>query len=81
METALSLIAGAAANAEIVSVQTHAERALQELAAVREREQALLQCRVEVFERQFREGIADLEHRFLLQVTFAASYTPPSLVH
>ncbi|KAK9917530.1 hypothetical protein WJX75_005371 [Coccomyxa subellipsoidea] len=52
---------------QIVSAQTHAERALQELAAVREREQALLQRRVEVFERQFREGIADLEHRFLLQ--------------
>lgn len=48
---------------------------------MREREQALLQRRVEVFERQFREGIADLEHRFLLQVTYAASYTPPSFVH
>lgn len=52
---------------EIASAQTHAERALQELAAVREREQGLLQRRVEVLERQFREGVADLEQRFLLQ--------------
>lgn len=53
--------------AEIASAQTHAERALAELAAVREREQALLQRRVETLERTFREGVADLEHRFLLQ--------------
>ncbi|CAL8471140.1 g10682 [Coccomyxa elongata] len=53
--------------AQIASAQTHAERALAELAAVREREQALLQRRVETLERAFREGVADLEHRFLLQ--------------
>jgi len=57
---------------EIASAQTHAERALQELAAVREREQGLLQRRVEVLERQFREGVADLEQRFLLQARSSA---------
>ena len=54
--------------AEMANVRTHADAALAELAGVREREQALLQRRIEVLERQFREGIADLEQRFLLQV-------------
>jgi hypothetical protein len=54
--------------AEIASVQTHAERALQELVAVREQEQALLKRKVEVLERQFREGVTELEQRFLMQV-------------
>ena len=49
-------------------MRTHADAALSELASVREREQALLQRRIDVLERQFREGIADLEQRFLLQV-------------
>lgn len=59
--------------AEIMSVQTHAERALQELAAVREQEQALLKRQVEILERQFKEGVADLEQRFLMQ---ACSHPP-----
>jgi hypothetical protein len=55
-------------HAEMANVRNHADAALAELTSVREREQALLQRRVEVLERQFREGIADLEQRFLLQV-------------
>ena len=72
LKTAQKLAFG---RAEIVSAQTHAESALAELAAVREREQALLQRRVETVERAFREGVADLEHRFLLQARLICTLT------
>ena len=54
--------------AEMATVQDHAEKALQELEQVRQQQQAVLERRVEALEREFREGIADLEQRFLLQV-------------
>lgn len=49
-------------------MQSHAEAALQQLAAVREQEQAQLTRRAEALQRDFREGIAELEHRYALQV-------------
>lgn len=55
-------------HAEIASVQSHAENALQQLAAVREQEQLQLQRRAEALQRDFRESIAELEHRYALQV-------------
>ena len=50
-------------------MQDHAEKALQELEQVRQQQQAVLERKVEALEREFKEGIADLEQRFLLQVT------------
>ena len=54
--------------AEIASVQSHAESALVQLAAVREREQLQLSRRAEALQRDFREHLAELEHRYTLQV-------------
>ena len=54
--------------AEIASVQSHAESAMQQLAAVREQEQLQLTRRAEALQRDFRESIAELEHRYALQV-------------
>lgn len=56
------------ASAEIASVQSHAERALQQLAAVREREQLQLSRRAEALQHEFREHLAELEHRYNMQV-------------
>ena len=56
------------ARAEIASVQSHAESALVQLAAVREREQLQLSRRAEALQRDFREHLAELEHRYGLQV-------------
>ena len=53
----------------MATVQDHAEKALQELEQVRQQQQAVLERKVEALEREFKEGIADLEQRFLLQVT------------
>ena len=55
-------------SAEIASVHSHAESALQQLAAVREREQLQLSRRAEALQRDFREHLAELEHRYSLQV-------------
>ncbi len=49
-------------------MQSHAESALQQLAAVREQEQLQLARRAEALQRDFRESIAELEHRYALQV-------------
>ena len=64
--------------AEIASVQSHAEAALQQLAAVREQEQALLARRAEALQRDFREGMAELEHRYALQVRPCYALLHPS---
>ena len=49
-------------------MQSHAESALVQLAAVREREQLQLSRRAEALQRDFREHLAELEHRYTLQV-------------
>ena len=69
-------------HAEIASVQSHAENALQQLAAVREQEQLQLQRRAEALQRDFRESIAELEHRYALQVGYpVAPCVMPCLSH
>lgn len=55
-------------------MQSHAESALQELAAVREQEQLQLSRRAEALQRDFKESIAELEHRYALQVVLSLRF-------
>ena len=57
-------------------MQSHAESALQQLAAVREQEQLQLARRAEALQRDLRESIAELEHRYALQVGRSSDTTP-----